>query len=51
MRIGNKLRQLQIIGAPVIEIHTGRYADATNAAQQNHELARIKEAVGICRKP
>lgn len=33
------------IGAPVIEIHTGCYADATTVAQQNHELQRIKEAV------
>ncbi|KTD57917.1 pyridoxine 5'-phosphate synthase [Legionella shakespearei] len=32
------------IGAPVIEIHTGCYADATNAEQQNDELRRIKEA-------
>ncbi|MDI9818553.1 MULTISPECIES: pyridoxine 5'-phosphate synthase [unclassified Legionella] len=33
------------IGAPVIEIHTGCYADAANAAEQAHELQRIKEAV------
>jgi pyridoxine 5-phosphate synthase len=32
------------IGAPVIEIHTGCYADATNPEQQNYELQRIKEA-------
>jgi pyridoxine 5-phosphate synthase len=32
------------IGAPVIEIHTGRYADATNPIEQAHELERIKEA-------
>ncbi|MBZ6066998.1 pyridoxine 5'-phosphate synthase [Aeromonas schubertii] len=29
-------------GAPFIEIHTGRYADALNEADQNAELKRIK---------
>lgn len=33
----------QRVGAPVIEIHTGRYADAQGAAQQ-HELERIRSA-------
>ncbi len=32
------------VGAPYIEIHTGRYADATSAAEQLEELARIQEA-------
>lgn len=32
------------VGAPVIELHTGCYADATNAEQREHELRRIKEA-------
>lgn len=32
------------IGAPVIEIHTGCYADATNPESQLHELQRIKDA-------
>ncbi|CDZ78678.1 Pyridoxine 5'-phosphate synthase [Legionella massiliensis] len=32
------------IGAPVIEIHTGCYADATNPVERQHELQRIKEA-------
>lgn len=31
-------------GAPYIEIHTGRYADATNEIQQREELERIKSA-------
>ncbi|GGK81448.1 pyridoxine 5'-phosphate synthase [Amphritea balenae] len=31
-------------GAPVIELHTGAYADAENAAEQKAELQRIKEA-------
>ena len=29
-------------GAPVIEIHTGRYADAPSAAERGDELARIE---------
>jgi pyridoxine 5-phosphate synthase len=33
------------MGAPVIEIHTGRYADAHDPKIQAQELARIKEAV------
>jgi pyridoxine 5-phosphate synthase len=28
-------------GAPVVELHTGRYADATDATAQAHELQRI----------
>jgi pyridoxine 5-phosphate synthase len=31
-------------GAPVIELHTGAYADAQTADEQNHELVRIKKA-------
>lgn len=31
-------------GAPVIELHTGTYADAENAAQQQIELNRIQQA-------
>jgi pyridoxine 5-phosphate synthase len=31
-------------GAPVIELHTGCYADAENPQKQAVELARIKEA-------
>lgn len=32
------------IGAPVIEIHTGCYADASNAVEQARELQRVKQA-------
>lgn len=32
-------------GAPVVEIHTGRYADARDEATRQRELARIVEAV------
>lgn len=34
-------------GAPVIEIHTGHYADATTETQQAQELARIREGVRL----
>ncbi|CAM8375038.1 PdxJ Pyridoxal phosphate biosynthesis protein [Candidatus Methylopumilus universalis] len=33
------------MGAPVIEIHTGRYADAENEVTKQKELKRVKEAV------
>lgn len=32
-------------GAPVIEIHTGRYADARSVAERSAELARVRRAV------
>lgn len=32
------------IGVPVVELHTGRYAEAKTPAQQVEELARIKQA-------
>lgn len=32
-------------GAPVIELHTGTFADATNPDEQRHELIRIQQAV------
>jgi len=35
------------IGAPVIEIHTGHYADAVSLADNHSELARITQAVKI----
>ncbi|MFA7279673.1 MAG: pyridoxine 5'-phosphate synthase [Sterolibacterium sp.] len=31
-------------GAPVVELHTGRYADAHSAGESSHELARIRSA-------
>ena len=33
-------------GAPVIELHTGCYADAADEATQARELARLRQAVG-----
>lgn len=32
------------VGAPAIELHTGRYAEATNEADREQELARIRQA-------
>ena len=34
-----------LAGAPVIEIHTGRYAEAESADEQAHELKRVAAAV------
>ena len=39
------------VGAPYIEIHTGRYADATSTAEQLEELARIQEAARYAHGP
>jgi pyridoxine 5-phosphate synthase len=33
------------IGAPAIELHTGRYADAQTPSEAARELARIREGV------
>jgi pyridoxine 5-phosphate synthase len=33
------------IGAPVVEIHTGKYADAVNITDRERELKRIQDAV------
>jgi pyridoxine 5-phosphate synthase len=32
-------------GAPVVEIHTGKYADADSVPEREHELQRIRDAV------
>ena len=32
-------------GAPVIELHTGRYANAFDEASRDHELERVRESV------
>jgi len=33
------------LGAPVVEIHTGKYADTDSVSERAHELARIQRAV------
>jgi pyridoxine 5-phosphate synthase len=35
------------VGAPVIEIHTGRYADAAGAAARSAELARVRAGAAL----
>ena len=35
------------VGAPVVELHTGRYADATSAAARLAELAKLREAASL----
>ena len=37
-------------GAPVIELHTGEYAEADTPAQQAHTLGKLKEAVEYARR-
>lgn len=37
-------------GAPVIELHTGEYAEADTAAEQSHTLESLKEAVEYARR-
>ena len=32
------------VGAPVIELHTGAYADAADQSQRHHQLMRLEEA-------
>lgn len=40
-----QLEAAAAVGAPVVEIHTGHYADQTESAAQKEELSRIAEAV------
>jgi pyridoxine 5-phosphate synthase len=41
----NQIKAAVEAGAPVVEIHTGRYADAHDEAQQQRELERVTEGV------
>lgn len=41
----HQLDAARTAGAPVVEIHTGRFADAATEAEAEHELARIRVAV------
>ena len=48
-----QLDAAKAVGAPVVELHTGRYCDAHNASERNAELRRIQtaakhaEAIGL----
>ncbi|MBG7179393.1 pyridoxine 5'-phosphate synthase [Pseudomonas aeruginosa] len=37
------------VGAPAIELHTGRYADAEDSEEQARELQRVREGVALGR--
>lgn len=39
----HQLEAILATGAPTIELHTGRYANATQSSEREHELARIRE--------
>ena len=39
-----QLDAAQKAGAPIVEIHTGKYADSASVSQQKNELARIRRA-------
>ncbi len=43
----DQIRAAVEVGAPVIEIHTGHYADLTDASEQQQELQRIIAAVEL----
>lgn len=38
------------VGASIIELHTGRYANASSAAQQRRELHALREAIALSRQ-
>ncbi len=42
---GDQIAAAREAGAPVIELHTGRYANAENETIMNHELQRIMEGI------
>ncbi len=42
-----QIKMAHQLGAPVIEIHTGRYADAKSRAEQQFELNRVREAASF----
>jgi pyridoxine 5-phosphate synthase len=42
-----QLQAAKAIGVPVVEIHTGRYADAQDPAARDDELDRIRRAVAL----
>jgi pyridoxine 5-phosphate synthase len=43
----DQVRAAAAVGAPVIELHTGAYADTEDKAQQQHELERIRHAAAF----
>ena len=43
----SQLRAAVAAGAPAVELHTGRYADAESDEERGAELARLREAVEL----
>lgn len=43
----DQIRAAASVGAPVIELHTGSYAEAQSKAEQAHELERIRHAASF----
>ena len=43
----NQLDAAKAAGAPVVEIHTGKYADADSVPEREKELGRISQAVAV----
>ncbi|MBF0370918.1 MAG: pyridoxine 5'-phosphate synthase [Magnetococcales bacterium] len=42
-----QLEAVVAVGAPVIELHTGAYADAKTLAERDHELKKLQEAAAL----
>jgi pyridoxine 5-phosphate synthase len=45
--VGAQIRASHAVGADVIELHTGEYADATTPARRRHQLERLRHAASI----
>lgn len=46
----DQIRAAAEVGAPVIELHTGRYADAPTPSDRQQELVRLRRAVDLARE-
>ncbi|MBF0272476.1 MAG: pyridoxine 5'-phosphate synthase [Magnetococcales bacterium] len=44
-----QIRAAVAVGAPVVELHTGAYAECVNPVRQQHELDRIRHGVELAR--
>jgi pyridoxine 5-phosphate synthase len=42
-----QIEEAKAVGAPVVEIHTGHYADAANRIDRARELERVRQAVAL----
>jgi pyridoxine 5-phosphate synthase len=46
----DQVKEVLRVGATAVEIHTGRYAEASNAEETKDELAQIADAASLARK-